>query len=366
MRAHERIEWVIAYGLALVSALTASLYGFMSAAGPYGIVKGAGLFFVAFIGCHGPAWIVKAKRQIGWPGAIFGTIATSICLGATLWGGLGTTATGGAMLSAERVKANTSIADDRAMLAKLETQRKAVPAFVPTTAEAFKASEDAAAAAERTRKAECGHGDPRQRGKNCRERELDEAAARSALVTAAANKGATDSAAKLDSQAAGIRERLAKAPPTMDADPQASAFSRLTGIAVDMSAALYAFWLSLAFELGAMFCMMIAYSNGAKRPALPVTGADATRDGNVVSLDSARPQGDPARFALARLAAAAGQSIELGELHAAYREWCSKEGLRAMGGEQFAQQFSKLCTFADVETRATDGRLFCIGLALTA
>ena len=74
------MEFGIAYTLAIASAATASLYGLMSATGAYGIVKAVGLFGVAFVGCHGPAWMVKAKQRLGWPGAVFGALVTAVCL----------------------------------------------------------------------------------------------------------------------------------------------------------------------------------------------------------------------------------------------------------------------------------------------
>ena len=61
---------LIAYGIATASATLASLYGFMSASGYYGLAKGVGLCCVAFVGCHGPAWIAKVKREMGWPAAL--------------------------------------------------------------------------------------------------------------------------------------------------------------------------------------------------------------------------------------------------------------------------------------------------------
>jgi hypothetical protein len=65
----KRLEFLIAYGIATASATLASLYGFMSASGYYGLAKGIGLCCVAFVGCHGPAWIAKVKREMGWSAA---------------------------------------------------------------------------------------------------------------------------------------------------------------------------------------------------------------------------------------------------------------------------------------------------------
>ena len=111
-------------------------------------------------------------------------------------------------------------------------------------------------------------GIPEQRGPNCRLRETEEQAKRDALTSAEASKAATDRAAKFDADAAAILAQLNTSPAPQEADPQASAFSSLTGWSTDFAIALYAFWLSLAFELGAMFTMLIAYSDAPAVPAL--------------------------------------------------------------------------------------------------
>ena len=113
------------------------------------------------------------------------------------------------------------------------------------------------------RAAECD-----KRGQRCRERETEEQARRTELATVLSNRAATVNAAKLDKDAADVRNRLDGAPAPMEADPQASAFSQLTGVSVELAIALNAFWLSMAFELGAMFTMLIAYSNPPAAPAV--------------------------------------------------------------------------------------------------
>ena len=146
----KRLELLIAYSIACASATLASLYGFMSASGYYGLAKGLGLCCVAFVGCHGPAWIGKVKREMGWPAAIFGVLATAACLGVTLYGGLGTIASGGADLRAENVKVSGDAARNLANLNRLSAEREAMK-FTATDADAVKAAQTAASAAERIR-----------------------------------------------------------------------------------------------------------------------------------------------------------------------------------------------------------------------
>ena len=377
MKAHEQIEWAIAYALAFVSAATASLYGFMSAAGPYGYVKGAGLFGVAFIGCHGPAWIVKAKHRLGWPGALFGGFVTAVCLGATLWGGLGTNATGGATLQAERTDAADARKDDRAELSRIMLERASMPQFAPATEEAVQAAGAAVTAAEAIRLRECGNGDPKQRGPNCRQRETEEQAKRDALAAILAAKAATDKAAKLDGEAAAIRARLGKSQPVIERDPQASAFSQLTGISVATSAALNAFWLSLAFELGAMFAMMLAYSNATATPfehaavvavERPTGLPEPTATVPAIAAPARETTGDVRRFMLACLPRATDKEATWGAIFARYQRWCAGQSPPAMAHDlnAFSEQFGAACDHAGIRTQKRGSKVYCLGVQLVA
>lgn len=329
-RARERIEWIIAYLLALTSAASASLYGFLSAAGPYGIVKGAGLFGVAFVGCHGPAWVSKAKQRLGWPGALFATLATAVCL---------SNASGSATLRAERAKISASTDADRAELARLMSERAAM-VFTPASEESVEAARAAVASAERVRTAECGNGDPKQRGPNCRQRETDEQTKRDALAAALANKALTDKATKRDADAAAVRARLNETDPAIDGDPQASTFSQLTGITVATSAALNAFWLSLAFEIGAMLAMLVAYS---KSVTMVEAAPTETMPAEVVAIGSARRSGDVDRFAVARLHPVEGAVSAIADLYDQYRVWATAQQLRAVSRIKFAQALAGIC-----------------------
>jgi hypothetical protein len=100
-------------------------------------------------------------------------------------------------------------------------------AFTPASTEAVTAAQTAAKTAERTRAAECGNGEPKQRGKFCREREADERAAADKLVAVLANKAATDKAAKLDREAAEISARLSKTPAVKNSNALGEALGRL-------------------------------------------------------------------------------------------------------------------------------------------
>src|SRR5215468_10913253 len=91
---------------------------------------------------------------------VIGTISGA-ALVVTFTNSLGAIAGRADISQAERVRAATEIAADRAELARLARERDAI-ILRPVTEEALTAARDAAAAAERIRLAECGNGDPRQ------------------------------------------------------------------------------------------------------------------------------------------------------------------------------------------------------------
>jgi hypothetical protein len=178
--------------------------------------------------------------------------------------------------AAERMKVSGATKDDRAELTRLLAERSAM-AFIAATADMVMAAREAVAAAERTRKAECGDGNVKQRGANCRAREADEGAARQKLSEATANKAATDRAAKLDAEAATVRARLAEAPATSVADPGASALAgylRLFGVNVPATTLAEALVLVgvVALEAGSSLAVVLvrAVSAGHQAPSRPL------------------------------------------------------------------------------------------------
>src|SRR5262249_54850504 len=119
-------------------------------------------------------------------------------------------------------------ADDRAELGRITGERGALK-FTPTTDDAVKAARDAVATAERIRMGECGNGDPRQRGPNCRQRETEEQGKRDALASTLASKAMTERAAQLDADAARVRAKLAKAPRVQNANPLGTVLEQMIG-----------------------------------------------------------------------------------------------------------------------------------------
>jgi len=70
-------------------------------------------------------------------------------------------------------------------------------------------------------------------------------------------------------------------------------------------------------------------------------------------IEAARPAGDVAKFAVARLRPAAGSSIPIATLYRPYREWCEAHGFRAVPQARFTDLFEKLCDLSGF-TRTTE------------
>jgi hypothetical protein len=293
--------------------------------------------------------------------------ALQVRLSATLWSGLGTNATRSAALSAERAKATTSIQADRAELARLTSERGAM-VFTPASEASVEAARAAVTAAEQVRIAECD-----QRGPHCRQRETEEADKRGALAAALTNKALTDKATKLESDAAAIRARLHHTAPAIEADPQASAFSQLTNIAADKAAALYAFWISLAFEIGAMLAMLIAYSNTVPvaEPAartMVIAGVPLAASKNVVPMVPRQPK--PAmiigRHMLKRLARVDGEEVPLAAIYSDLCRWCAEQSIAPPSVAEFGQETRELFARHDIQTRTEGKVIVVVGMKLVA
>lgn len=370
----KRLEFLIAYGIATASAALASLYGFMSASGYYGLAKGIGLCCVAFVGCHGPAWIAKVKREMGWPAALFGSLATAACLGVTLYGGLGTIASGGEDLRAANVKVSGTFERDRATLSRITAERAAMK-FTATDADAVTAAQSAATAAARIRERECGNGDPKQRGTNCRTRETEEQSRLETLTIAKTNKSLTDQAARLDREIATVSAKLDRAPAITKADPQASTFSQLTGLSVDTSAALYAFLFSIALETAAMFAMMVAYSSPRTARIAEIPANDFAAPPASTEIEPpARPvprlvASNPPAVSIIEFAAGAlerdtSAELEFDEFYLAYWQHCKAIDGRALSPTEAVEQTNKLCRECRIAIQGRGKKRFLVGVRL--
>ncbi len=170
---------------------------------------------------------------------------------------------------AERARATNEVTADRAELKRLVREREAIT-LRPSTTDAVTAGREAVAAAERIRLAECGNGDPRQRGPNCRSRETEEQAKRDALAALLRDQAASARAAELDAAVAAIRARLANAPAVQNANPLGATLEALLGAGASVLTAWQQAIVAAVFELCLVGVMVIYELLGhAKQPHTP-------------------------------------------------------------------------------------------------
>ena len=189
-------------------------------------------------------------------GAIVIGVIAAAALVVTFTNSLGAIAARGDTTQAERRKAKTDSAADLADLKRIARERDGM-VFAPVTAEVVQAAREAVRSAEEIRQRECGAGDPRQRGPNCRQRESEEQAKRDALAAVLANKALTDRAAKLDQDAETVRAKLGKAPPVEKANPLGETLELLLGAAAAALTAWQQAVVAAVFELCLVGVMVI-------------------------------------------------------------------------------------------------------------
>ena len=145
-------------------------------------------------------WFMKHRLGAG----LIGFIAAAALI-VTFSNSLGGIVSRTDAVMAQRQSAADSRADNRRELLRLEKALADLGKFTPADEEAVKAAKRAADTATSNKAAECD-----KRGPNCRQRELDEAAAATNLATVAAAKTATDRARKLEADIAAIKLKLAQ------------------------------------------------------------------------------------------------------------------------------------------------------------
>jgi hypothetical protein len=320
---------------------------------------------------------------------VIGLIAT-LALVVTFTNSLGAIAARGDATLAQRSKAVDTRKGDQAERARLAAERAAMT-FTPATAETVSAAREAVKAAERTRLAECGNGDPRQRGKNCRDREIDEGKARTVLTAAVANKAATDRAAKLEADIAALRRRLDGGRAVANPNP----LGAVLGIMLGMGAAAVTAWqqavMAAVFEL-CLVGVMVAFEllGHSKVPARPLAAAPTAGpplqpiEGTV--MPPVRAALPPPRKARGRTVTAAikagsvktylsehlfpadsGERMDILAMVRGYRAWCAEKGLAPADLDTILDEIERLCRKIDVQIEpGDDQRVYAHGVTIKA
>ena len=377
----------LAVFLGAVSIALAARYGYKGADtivdGVISAVVFGSIALCAFIFDAAAVRLWFMRHHVG--AIVIGVIAAA-ALVVTFTNSLGAIAARGDTTQAERRKAKTDSAADLADLKRIARERDAM-VFTPVTAEVVKAAQEAVRSAEEIRQRECGAGDPRQRGPNCRQRETEEQAKRDALAAVLANKALTDRAAKLDQDAETVRAKLGKAPLVEKPNPLGDTLELLLGAAAAALTAWQQAVVAAVFELclvGVMVIYELLGQNAGGRTAAQDKAEPDDRQpdrepipAQVVAKPSASPTGrgrpKPAptlasvkAFIGERLAPAEGERVEMKSLVREYRAWCAGKGSGPVDLESFLEEVEKVCRKVGIEIVNDAQRVFCLNVKIEA
>jgi len=378
--------WLAAF-LGAVSIALAARYGYKGADttidGVISAVVFGSIALCAFIFDAAAVRLWFMRHHVG--AIVIGVIAAA-ALVVTFTNSLGAIAARGDTTQAERRKAKTDSAADLADLKRIARERDGM-VFVPVTAEVVRAASEAVRSAEEIRQRECGAGDPRQRGPNCRQRETEEQAKRDALAAVLANKALTDRAAKLDQDAETVRAKLGKAAPVEKANPLGETLELLLGAAAAALTAWQQAVVAAVFEL-CLVGVMVIYELLGQAAGGRVTNRQKT-DLEHRQLDreptpaktvakpppspSGRTRPKPAptlasvkAFIAERVSPADGDRVEMKALVQEYRAWCAGKGSGPVDLESFLEEVEKVCRKVRIEIVNDAQRVFCLNVKIDA
>jgi hypothetical protein len=263
--------------------------------------------------------------------------------------------------------------------------------FAPATAEAVSTAREAVNAAERSRKAECGDGDQKQRGKNCRARETAESTARDTLTTVTANKAATDRAATLDADIRALRKRLEGGTAVANANPLGAALEAMLGAGAAALTAWQQAIVAAVFELclvGVMVAFELLGGRGKASASVPLgaTRADVARQPDQASVATVAPPRAAPRKARAKaptpttrpstvkvflrnhlFPAVDGERMDVMAMVRSYRAWCTEKGLPPADLDAILDEIEQLCGKLGVKIEpGDDQRVYAHGVKIEA
>jgi hypothetical protein len=375
--------------LCVVSVALAARYGYKGADTEVdGIISAIVFGLVALCACVFDA----AAVRLWFMGHRFGATAIGVIAAAalvvTFTNSLGAIASRSDRTQAERNRTKAAEADSRAELARITREREGL-AFMPTTDDTVKAARDAAATAEHIRLAECGNGDVRQRGPNCRQRETEEQRKRDGLASVLTSKALTERAAQLDADAARVRAKLAKAPKVQNANPLGAVLEQMIGATAAALTAWQQAIVAGVFELCLVGVMVIyellghqgwaSEARPAEEPAYaPLTVAVGPNEVRLSGSNRAalarRPRSPPKpqvstgsvkTFVHDRLFPAEGERLDMKALTTDYRVWCAQKGVRALALARFLDEIEAMCRKAGIAIAVgNDERVYCLDVRL--
>jgi hypothetical protein len=368
---------------------TVANYGFASADDPAAKWNMAFLFAViAAGGLFGHAVAVRIWRISKGFSILIG-IACAGALIINLSNSLGALAGRASRSAAEASTKTAQISDDRAELKRLESALAQLGTFTPTDEAAVGAAKRAADAATTAKNAECGNGDPKQRGRFCRDKETAEKEATDALAKTSATKAITDRANRIEAQMAPIRKRLQKASPIAETNVQGWALAklfRLPEAEAGFMATVQQFGLAAIVE-ALIVLSMVAYeligqanrltAHSKTEPELRVEPVTNLPEPEIVKLPEMQPPkliassaersaASIPKILTAALERAGGERVEMADVYRRYRMDCAAEEKRALPPEQFVDPLARFCKAAGIRTKATGEKVYLMNVRLVA
>jgi hypothetical protein len=373
------MRWMVGlFGLlcGAVVVWTVANYGYTTADDPavrwnmaflFGVIATAGLFGHA------------VSVRIWSISRVWSLLIGLACVGALLLNlsnSLGALANRSSKAVAEVTSKTTALKDDRAELKRLQDRLDALGKFEPTDAAAVAAAERAAKAATTAKERECGNGDPKQRGKFCRDREDAERSANEAVSKATTAKAMTDRANKLETEMQPIRDRVHAAGPIAETNVQGNALAklfRLPDSEAGFAAVLQNFLLAAIVEVIIVLCMVTfellsPYRHARSATSRPLESAPKQPlPGRTIKprLVSSQPAAlSVVDFGTASLEPAPGERLDAEAFFLAYERAAGSRRLRALPPEEFVEPFKRLCDEAGIRTSKRNRKLYLMDVKL--
>jgi hypothetical protein len=368
--------------LGLASICLTARYGYKSADtvidGAISAVVFGSIALCAFLFDAAAVRLWFMKHHAG--SALIGFIAAA-ALVVTFSNSLGSIVSRTDAVLAQRQSVAESRADDRRELLRLEKALADLGKFTPADEEAVKAAKRAADASTSNKIAECD-----KRGPNCRQRELDEAAAATNLAIVTAAKTTTERARQLETDIATVKAKLAQPANTVvgAVNPLGTALANLIGSAADVLTSWQQAIVALVFELCLVGVMVIYELLGhSKLPAskrksaeIEATSAASAPIARPASTAPSKPiaqkppsqkavMGSVSRFISENVSTAKDAKTEMRDLIRGYRDWCASEGLRAIDLNKALDEVEALCNQIGIQIEvAPDHRVYCVGATI--
>jgi hypothetical protein len=366
--------------LGLASICLTARYGYKSADtvidGVISAVVFGSIALCAFLFDAAAVRLWFMKHRVG--SALIGFIAAAALI-VTFSNSLGSIVSRTDAVLAQRQGVAESRADNRRELLRLEKALADLGRFAPADWEAVKAAKRAADTAASNKIAECD-----KRGPNCRQRELDEAAAATNLATVTAAKTATERARQLETDIAAVKAKLTQPANTEvgTVNPLGTALANLIGSAADVLTSWQQAIVALVFELCLVGVMVIYELLGHSKlpasahnteevkdtPSATASVAPSKAPSKTIAQKPASQKavmGSVSRFISENVSTAKDARTEMRELIRGYRDWCAAEGLRAIDLSKALDEVETLCSQIGIQIEvAPDQRVYCVGATL--